>query len=102
MRHRFAIILFCLLLIVRISHADEFSSGNVKIAYTVQGAGSPVLLIHGLHGSGNANWTLPGITAALAKNHRVIVMDCRGHGKSDKPAAEAEYGVKMVDDVIRS
>lgn len=80
--------------------ADEITSSGVKIAYTVQGSGSPVLLIHGLHGSGATNWTLPGITAALAKNHRVIAMDCRGHGRSDKPETEAEYGVKMVEDVI--
>lgn len=75
-------------------------SGGGKISYTVQGSGSPVLLIHGLHGSGAANWTLPGIIAALAKSHRVIVMDCRGHGKSGKPATEAEYGVQIVDNVI--
>jgi pimeloyl-ACP methyl ester carboxylesterase len=80
--------------------ADEFSSGDVKIFYTTQGGGSPVLLIHGLLSSGALNWTLPGVTAALAKNHRVIVMDCRGHGKSGKPSTEADYGVKMVDDVI--
>lgn len=80
--------------------ADEFPSGDVRIAYTSQGDGSAVLLVHGLHGSGAANWTLPGITAALAQSHRVIVMDCRGHGKSGKPSAAADYGLKMVDDVI--
>ena len=91
-----------LFLVFTASHlsADEFSSGGVKIAYTVQGGGSPVLLVHGLLSSGAMNWTLPGLTAALAKNHRVIVMDCRGHGRSDKPQTEADYGVKMVEDVI--
>jgi len=80
--------------------ANEIFSGGVKIAYTDQGSGSAVLLIHGLHGSGAANWTLPGITAALAENQRVIVMDVRGHGKSDKPGTSAEYGMKMAEDVI--
>lgn len=98
MRHwlHYSLIFFLL----TIAQADEFTSGGVKIAYTVHGSGSPVLLVHGLHGSGATNWTLPGITAALAKAHRVIVMDCRGHGKSDKPQTEADYGEKMVDDVI--
>lgn len=82
------------------SRAGEFLSGGVKIAYTVQGSGSPVVLIHGLYGSGAGNWTLPGITAALALKHRVIVMDCRGHGRSDKPGTAAEYGVQMTADVI--
>lgn len=82
------------------AHADEFASSGVKNFYTVQGSGSPVLLIHDLHGSGATNWALPGITTVLAKKHRVIAMDCRGHGNSDKPQTEAEYGVKMVADVI--
>jgi pimeloyl-ACP methyl ester carboxylesterase len=80
--------------------ADDFKSGDVKIHYTVQGSGSPVLLIHGLHSSGMMNWTLPGTTALVAKNHQVIVMDLRGHGASDKPEDEKFYGVAMVEDVI--
>lgn len=55
MRHRFSIFWFWSLLIPALSHADTFSSGGVKIAYTVQGSGSPVLLIHCLHGSGATN-----------------------------------------------
>lgn len=82
------------------AHADEVTSGGVKIFYTVQGSGTAVVLIHGLHSSGSINWTLPGVTAALAQNHRVIAMDCRGHGKSDKPQTEAEYGTAMVEDVV--
>lgn len=81
--------------------AEEFASHDgVKIHYTVQGSGTPVLLIHGLRGNAAANWTRPGITAALAQSHRVIAMDARGHGDSGKPVTEAEYGVAMVEDVI--
>lgn len=81
-------------------HAGEFVSNGVKIAYNEQGKGEPVLLIHGLMSSGALNWTVPGITAALARDHRVVVMDVRGHGQSDKPNAADAYGVKMVGDVI--
>lgn len=80
--------------------AEEFRSGDVKISYTVQGSGSPVILIHGLHSSASMNWTLPGTTAALAKMHRVITMDARGHGSSDKPQDESAYGTAMAEDVI--
>ena len=92
--------LICLCLFAVFAKADEFTSDGVKIFYTVQGSGSPVVLIHGMHSSGAMNWTMPGITAALAQNHRVIVMDCRGHGKSDKPETDAAYGAAMVEDVI--
>lgn len=83
--------------------AEEFvSHDGVRIHYIVQGQGGgvPVVLLHGLHGSAATNWTLPGITGALAQNHRVIAMDARGHGQSDKPQTEAEYGLAMVKDVI--
>lgn len=80
--------------------ADDFQSGEVKIHYTVQGTGTPVILIHGLHSSAQMNWALPGTTAALADHHKVIALDLRGHGASDKPEDDASYGVPMVEDVI--
>ena len=79
--------------------AEEFDSGGVKIHYLVEGRGEPVVLIHGLLASAKINWEWPGIIAELAKNRQVIALDCRGHGLSDKPASEEQYGVKMVDDV---
>ena len=81
--------------------ADDFDSAGVKIHYTVQGAGDPVLLIHGLYSSGRMNWDLPGTSALLARHFQVIVPDCRGHGQSDKPQAENAYGTNMVEDVVR-
>lgn len=79
----------------------NFVSDDVTIHYRVEGAGEPVVLIHGLLASAKLNWELPGIIAELKKNHRVIALDCRGHGLSGKPTSEDQYGVKMVDDVVR-
>ena len=31
---------------------------------------------------------------------RVVAIDCRGHGKSDKPHDTAKYGPQMAEDVI--
>ena len=73
--------------------AADFDSAGVKIHYQVEGRGEPAILIHGLHASAQMNWGAPGIIADLAKNYRVIALDCRGHGQSDKPAAEGAYGV---------
>jgi pimeloyl-ACP methyl ester carboxylesterase len=81
--------------------AEEFDSDGVKIHYVVEGRGEPVVLIHGLLASAAINWEWPGITAELAKDHQVIALDCRGHGLSGKPVEESQYGVQMVEDVVR-
>jgi pimeloyl-ACP methyl ester carboxylesterase len=83
------------------TQADEFDSAGVKIHYVVEGAGEPVILIHGLYSSAMMNWNVPGTTAELAKHYRVIALDCRGHGQSGKPEAEGSYGTNMVEDVVR-
>jgi pimeloyl-ACP methyl ester carboxylesterase len=86
---------------VAAAQADEFDSDGVKIHYTVQGVGEPVVLIHGLCTSAKINWDMPGITAELAKHYQVIEFDNRGHGLSDRPEAKGQYGLKMVGDVLR-
>jgi pimeloyl-ACP methyl ester carboxylesterase len=78
-----------------------FDSWAVKITYLVQGKGEPVVLIHGWLSSAGINWALPGTIALLARNHRVIALDRRGHGLSDKPTKEAAYGPELVEDVVR-
>ena len=80
---------------------ETFDSNGVKIAYFVQGKGEPVVLIHGWLSSAGINWSLPGITALLAKDFQVIALDVRGHGLSDKPTKEDAYGPELVEDVVR-
>jgi len=83
------------------ARAEVFDSAGVKIHYVVAGKGDPVILIHGLMASAQINWEWPGIISELAKNHRVVALDCRGHGRSDKPVRDDQYGVNMVEDVVR-
>lgn len=84
------------------AYADEtFVSNGVKINYSVQGKGEPVILIHGWHSSGWINWDLPGTTQLLAKDHQVIWLDMPAHGRSDKPAKDEAYGLELVEHVIR-
>jgi pimeloyl-ACP methyl ester carboxylesterase len=78
-----------------------FDSNGVKIHYTVQGSGEPVLLIHGFTASIPIQWDSPGVTAALAAHYRVIALDNRGHGLSGKPHDPKKYGKEMVEDSIR-
>ena len=55
---------------------------GIKINVEVIGKGLPVMLIHGIGG----NMTQWKPTAdRLSKDFKVIMMDCRGHGKSEKP-----------------
>lgn len=78
----------------------EFDSKGVKIHYTVEGEGEPIILIHGFTGNG-AYWKQMGVAPELAKEYRVITLDCRGHGKSGKPHDPKAYGQEMAEDVVR-
>jgi pimeloyl-ACP methyl ester carboxylesterase len=82
------------------SHDFMTTTDNVKIHYMILGQGTPVVLIHGFTGTAEGNWFSNGVAEALAKNHRVIALDCRGHGKSDKPHDSAMYGDRLWKDVI--
>ncbi len=76
------------------------ASDGVQIHYLEAGQGSPVILIHGYTGSARGNWFANGVADALAKNHRVVAIDCRGHGQSGKPHDPAKYGAQMSQDVL--
>jgi pimeloyl-ACP methyl ester carboxylesterase len=91
------------LLFLSQGRADEgfFDSKGVKIRYTVDGRGEPVILIHGFTANIEKNWGHPGTIKSLAKDYRVIALDNRGHGKSEKPHDPRQYGVEMVEDAIR-
>ena len=55
---------------------------GVRLAYSVEGAGDPVLMIQGL-GYGRRGWgPVPGM---LARRFRVVTFDNRGFGESDAP-----------------
>ncbi|MFX1312201.1 MAG: alpha/beta fold hydrolase [Promethearchaeota archaeon] len=60
-----------------------------------------MLLIHGFASSMELNWKQTGWVKTLKDSYQVILIDCRGHGKSDKPYNEAFYGQKMDNDIIK-
>jgi len=78
-----------------------FDSNGVRIHYTVEGEGEPVILVHGFAANADANWRVPGVTEKLAKEFKVIALDHRGHGLSDKPRDAAQYGEEMCRDIVR-
>lgn len=80
-----------------------FDSNGVKIRYVSEGQGEAVVLVHGWMGDA----TMWGQDATgnpkpkAPEGFRVIALDCRGHGKSDKPHDPAKYGAEMAEDVVR-
>lgn len=80
-----------------------FDSGGVRIAYDEQGSGQPVVLVHGFAASRELNWRAPGWYDLLAgAGYRVIGLDCRGHGESEKLHDPDGYGQDaMSGDVLR-
>jgi pimeloyl-ACP methyl ester carboxylesterase len=74
---------------------------GVRIAYDIAGEGASIVLVHGFGASRVQNWRAPGWYETLTgAGHRVIALDCRGHGESDKPHDSAFYGEStMANDV---
>jgi pimeloyl-ACP methyl ester carboxylesterase len=104
MFHRYLSALLCVVFLAAgVGRADEgfFDSSGVKIHYYVEGKGEPVLLIHGFATNARFQWMTSGVFKALAKDHRVIAMDVRGHGDSGKPSDPKKYGTEMVEDAVR-
>jgi pimeloyl-ACP methyl ester carboxylesterase len=86
----------------RVAAEDQFFDSNgVRIRYVDQGSGPLVVLIHGFSGSLDSGWVETGVLPKLAADYRVIALDCRGHGQSDKPHDPKSYGLQMGQDVVR-
>jgi len=83
------------------SELQYFDSDGTKLAYFVEGSGPPVILVHGLMVDSQINWRARGTATLLAQDLQVIGLDMRGHGNSDKPHDAKDYGVEVVNDVIR-
>ena len=74
-------------------------NSGIKIHYEIEGSGPEVIVIHGFAADLEINWRRPGVADALKAENRLIMMDCRGHGKSDKPTNPAMYGAKMLGNI---
>ncbi|KEF35405.1 dihydrolipoamide acetyltransferase [Deinococcus sp. RL] len=59
------------------SRSREFRAGGAALRYTVTGEGDPILLVHGLSGSGR--WWRRNVPA-LAASYRVYVLDLAAYG----------------------
>ena len=77
------------------------SFDGVELAYRDRGEGEPIVLLHGFTANSQINWEKPGIADDLLKTgRRVVMMDARGHGESEKPHTSYSYWNRaMAQDV---
>ena len=69
---------------------SRVSDHGVRVSYDVVGEGRPLVLLHGWC-CDRSWWTEPGYVDELRTDHRLINVDLRGHGASDKPHEPAAY-----------
>jgi pimeloyl-ACP methyl ester carboxylesterase len=81
----------------------HIASDGVDIHYIEEGAGDPVLLVHGFASNLEVNWVGTGwLSLLVGHGRRVIAYDHRGHGLSTKLYDPADYRVDlMVEDACR-
>jgi pimeloyl-ACP methyl ester carboxylesterase len=78
-----------------------FADNNgVKIHYEVEGHGPPLMLVHWASGS-TQEWRMFGLVDALKDDYRLILVDMRGQGKSDKPHDPDAYAAAtQASDIV--
>ena len=65
-------------------NSERVSLNGIEMYYESEGAGEPLLLLHGGTGS-QENWKFAG-QERLAHEYRLIRPDARGHGRTTNPA----------------
>jgi pimeloyl-ACP methyl ester carboxylesterase len=79
-----------------------FSSDGLDLHYIDEGAGDPVLLIHGFASNIRENWIDTQWVAFLTRNgFRAIAIDNRGHGQSAKLYDAAAYTAPLMAEDAR-
>jgi pimeloyl-ACP methyl ester carboxylesterase len=73
---------------------------GVRIHYEVSGQGRPLVLLHGWL-CDHSWWAESGYLDELGRDHRLVNVDLRGHGASDKPHEPSAYRRELlVGDVL--
>lgn len=90
------LVITALIFVAKFSFAQTdsryFSSyDRTKIYYEAHGDGFPVLLVHGFIVNSNSWRHTSLFDSLLANNFKVILVDLRGNGKSDKPHNDRAY-----------
>jgi 3-oxoadipate enol-lactonase len=68
----------------------EINVNGIKLSYTEEGSGFPLILLHGLSDDYNL-WAL--LMPEFSREYRAIALDLRGHGQSGKP--DMPYSIEL-------
>lgn len=86
---------------------ETFTNQGLELAYldaepAASADGDPVILVHGFASNHAVNWVnTQWVKTLTSAGRRVLALDNRGHGKSDKPHdREAYSSLSMAGDVI--
>jgi pimeloyl-ACP methyl ester carboxylesterase len=77
----------------------DFDSDGIRLHYELHGpeTGAPVVLVHGFASDYRLNWVGTRWQETLTHaGYRVVGLDCRGHGKSDKPHDPSAYALGLM------
>lgn len=75
------------------------TASEIGTHFVVSGSGEPVVLVHGFSQT-HAAWLDTLLYEDLLRDHKVITVDLRGHGDSDKPHDPIAYGPHMQSDLV--
>ncbi len=76
------------------------NNNGIKIHFTVEGKGTPIVLIHGGFGS-HQEWHVGNYINSLKNDNKLVLVDLRGHGQSDKPHEVKDYTtLSFCSDII--
>jgi pimeloyl-ACP methyl ester carboxylesterase len=83
--------------VIAMPYADN---EGIRIHYKTEGEGTPLVLQHWSLAT-MENWYDYGYVSALKNDYRLVLLDARGHGGSDKPHTPDAYELeKRVGDII--
>jgi pimeloyl-ACP methyl ester carboxylesterase len=73
---------------------------GTRIHYDLEGQGPDLILVPGFAGT-LEDWREFGYTPTLGKHNRLVLIDPRGRGASDRPHDPGPYAMKhMVNDLV--
>jgi pimeloyl-ACP methyl ester carboxylesterase len=82
----------------------DFDSDGVRLHFELHGpeGDTPIVLVHGFASDYQLNWVGTRWQETLTgAGFRVIGLDCRGHGSSDKPHDPAAYALEIMAADVR-
>lgn len=73
---------------------------GVQLYYETEGTGPAVVMTHGIWTDGR-DYRLTGWVDGLKDDYKLVIMDMRGHGRSDKPHDPSAYAIEnLIGDIL--